>query len=389
MFDNIRGVITFEAAADEPEAFINAIKQSQVPVSDIKYKKGKIYGNIYRNDLEEVRGLAEKNGAMISICNKRGGIFTIRKYRFRIGIIIGIILSVIMIFYLSNIVMSIEIYGNETISDEQVRSVLSDFGIKIGAFIPDIDIREAERRIVSSIDDIAWIGIRSSGCIIQAEISEMEDPPEMVPSNTPCNIISSRDAQIVDIKKIYMGMLVPMLYDGVKKGDLLVSGAVDDGKGGVYFVHSFGEIIGRYNEKVTFSQPFSEEILERRDRITRKYIQFFGIRVPMFIGKNDFGQFEYDESVNLFRIFNIELPIGTVISEYRLYDTENVQYSPEKVKKILEDKIRLYEKNFYDGEDISIIDKEVFYSETDNEMSVTVKYTLEGNIGITQEIMAK
>ena len=56
---------------------------------------------------------------------------------------------------------------------------------------------------------------------------------------------------------------------------------------------------------------------------------------------------------------------------------------------ICKDTIKNYEYNFYGGEDIEIIDKQTEYTETDDGISVTVTYTLEGNIGVTQEIMAK
>lgn len=389
MFDNIRGVITFEAVAAEPEAFLNDLKNSVFAVSELRYKDGRIRGNVYRSSFPGICALAEDKGVMISVSGKRGGIFKIRKYRFRTGIAIGFVLSLLMVFYLSNIVMAVEVYGNETLTDKQIESILSDCGIRIGAFLPNIDLREAERLIISSVDDIAWIGIRSSGCIVQAEVSEMEKPPEMVPIRTPCNIISSRDAQIVAIRNVHLGMLVPMLYDGVKKGDLLVSGTVEDGKGGVYFSHAMGEIIGQYNEKVSFSQPFSDEEIFYTERVKRKYLTFFGVKIPLFIGKNDFGQYEYDETTTYFRILNIELPVGTVLSEYHLYESDEVSYTPEKAKQILEDKIKLYEKNFYEGEDISIIDREVLISETDEGMTAIVKYTLESDIGVVQEIMAK
>ena len=389
MFDNIRGIITFEAAAAEPEAFLNILKQSAYPVSGLRYKGGRIFGNIYRNDFPGVQQLAEKNGVLISISAKRGGIFTLRKYRFRTGIAIGLALAVLLVFYLSNVVMAVEVYGNEVLTDKQVISILRDNGIKIGAFLPGIDLRDAERKIVSSVDDIAWIGIRSSGCIIQAEISEMEEPPEMISTRTPCNVVSARDAQIVEIRSVDMGMLVPMLYEGVKKGDILISGTVEDGKGGVYFSHAMGEIIGRYNDKVTFSQNYTDESIRYTDRITRKYLSFFGLKIPLYVGRNNFGQYEYDETANYFRIFNIQLPIGTVVSEYHLYETAEEFYTPEKAQKSLEDKIKLYEKNFFEGEDISIIDREVYFSETESGMTATVKYTLESDIGVTQEIMAK
>ncbi len=389
MFDNIRGVISFEAIAPEPEIFINNLKASSVSVTNLRCKGNKLSGEAYWSDLKDIKQIAEIDGVQISIEKRRGGVFTVRKYRLRAGLAVGFFLAVILVAYLSNVVMSIEIFGNDTLTDKQVESLLNDCGIHIGTFIPSVDLREAERIIVSESEEISWIGIRSSGCMIEAEITEADKPPEMIPTRTPCNVVSSKDAEIVAIHDIYMGMLIPMLHDGVKKGDLLISGTVEDGKGGVYYAHAMGKIIGRYNEKVTFFQSYSEEKLKYNEKVTRKTLNFFGLRIPLYVGRNNFEQYEYDEKTSFLKIFNIQLPVGIVCSEYKLYDTEIEEITPEKAVQLLEEKISLCEKNFYEDEDITIIGREVYFSETDDGMNAAVKYTLEGDIGITKEIMAK
>lgn len=389
MFDNIRGIITFEAVAPEPEAFVNMIKDSPASVTNMRTAHGKIYGDVYRSDFGEIKKTAEKLGAQLCVRSKRGSVFTVRKYRRRTGMFIGLALAFAMVVYLSNVVMIVEVYGNETLSDKQVISLLEDQGIRIGAFIPSIDLREAERLITSSSDSIAWIGLRSKGCKIQAEISEISAFPEIIPTSVPCNVVSSRDAQIVEIKNVHMGMLVRMLHDGVKKGDLLISGTVDDGKGGVYYAHSMGEIIGRYTDKVVFRQPFEDERFDYGETVVRKKLYLFGLKIPLYIGRNDFGNYEYDEETNYVKLWNIQFPVGTVTSEYKTYDIDNVTYSSEQARAMLEDKIKLYEHNFFDGEDITVIDREVFFSEDGGEAKAVVKYTLESDIGVTQEIMAK
>ncbi|MDE6709481.1 MAG: sporulation protein YqfD, partial [Oscillospiraceae bacterium] len=166
MFDNIRGVISFEAIAPEPEIFINNLKASSVSVTNLRCKGNKLAGEAYWSDLEDIRHIAEADGVQLSIAKKRGGVFTVRKYRLRAGLAVGFFLSVILVAYLSNVVMSIEVFGNETLTDKQVESLLNDCGIHIGTFIPSVDLREAERIIVSESEEISWIGIRSSGCII-------------------------------------------------------------------------------------------------------------------------------------------------------------------------------------------------------------------------------
>ena len=389
MFDNIRGIITFEAVAPETETFVNALKESSAPVSDMRVRNGRIYGDIYRSDFGEVKKAAEKLGAQFSVRSKRGAVFTVRKYRRRFGMLIGFALAFALVAYLSNVVMIVEVYGNENLSDKQITSLLADQGIHIGAFIPSVDLREAESRIVSSSDDIAWIGLRSKGCKIQAEVSEIEASPEIVPTSVPCNIISARDAQIVAVNNVHMGMLVRMLHDGVKKGDLLISGTVEDGKGGVYFAHSMGEIIGRYTEKAVFKQSFEDERFDYGEKILRKKLYFFGAEIPLYIGRNSFGNCEYDETADYAELLGIRFPVGIVTAEYKPYEIRPVTYSSEQAKVILEDKIKQYERNFLSGGDITVVDKEVFFSEDSKEAKAVVKYTLESDIGVTQEIMAK
>ncbi len=105
MFDNIRGIITFEAVAPEPEAFVNMLRESPVSVSDIRLESGKIYGDVYRADFDEVKRTAERLGAQLCVHSKRGGVFTVRKYRRRTGMLIGLVLAFAMVAYLSNVVM--------------------------------------------------------------------------------------------------------------------------------------------------------------------------------------------------------------------------------------------------------------------------------------------
>ncbi len=73
MFDNIRGIITFEAVAPEPEAFVNMLRESPVSVSDIRLESGKIYGDVYRADFDEVKGLPKDLGRSFAYIPKGAG----------------------------------------------------------------------------------------------------------------------------------------------------------------------------------------------------------------------------------------------------------------------------------------------------------------------------
>lgn len=389
MFNSIQGRITFEAVVPDTSDFVNAIRSSCISADNIQYKNGKIVAQIYTRDLNELKKVGNSCNAQISIVEKKGIIFDILKYKKRIGLLIGGVVAVLIIYFLSNIVMIIDVFGNETVSDSYILSLANDAGIYIGANISDIDLRNAERIIVSSSDEISWIGIRSSGSKIQIEVCEMDKSPAIVPKNIPCNIVSTKDAQIVGIKNVYSGMLVQMLNNGVKKGDLLISGTVENGKGGVYYTHSIGEIIGRYNESVTFTQCYNDEKIDYQNKIIKKSIHFMGLEMPIDVKKVSSEKYELSEKVTYLRLFDIQLPMGIIYSEYKPYCVHHVEYSYEQAKAILLDKIKLYELNFLSNDNISIIDKEIEYIEMEKSLKATVRYTIEGNIGTSKEIIVK
>ncbi len=389
MFDSLNGIITFEAVAPDTTSFVNLLKESCVAVDNLRYKNSKIIGKIYKKDFSELKKIGNMCNAQIDVIDKKGIIFLAAKYKKRIGLIAGAVLAAFLVIFLSDTVMIIDVYGNDNISDSYVLSLLNDAGIYIGANISDIDLRSAERIVVSSSDEISWIGIRSSGCKIQAEVCEFNDTPEIVQKNIPCNIVSTKDAQIVEIRNVYSGMLVQMLNNGVKKGDLLISGTVEDGKGGVYYTHSRGEIIGRYVETIIFTQPYYGETIAYEDEVTYNTIHFFGIRLPLNIRKEKFDNYEFDEDITYLKLLDMQLPVGMIYSHYKPYTINDVEYDTEQARAMLNEKIKLYEYNFLSGEDTTVVDKNVEFTEMNNSLKVTVKYTVEGNIGISKEIMVK
>lgn len=389
MYSKILGYVSFKIFAADISDIVNKLRNSGFAVHDLRTDGKFVYGEISWCDHDELKALVNGNSAQFEREDKHGLAFRLMGYKKRFGIAVGTVLAAAMIFYLSNTVLTIEVYGNESMSDTEIISVMNDYGIAIGKFIPSLDLRRCERQIITAFDEFSWIGIRSSGCRILVEVSERTEKPEMVPTASPCNIIAAKDAQIVEIKNVYMGMLVPMLYDGVKKGDLLVSGTVNGKLDHDYYVHAMGEIIGRYNEEITFFQPCSDTVTEYSDSFTRKSLYMFGIKIPLYLNKGIDGEYEFSESLNYLSVFNLKLPVGIVFEEIKPYVLTECIYDREQAVALLNEKIKNYEYNFYGGEDIEIIDKQTEYTEAEDGISVTVTYTLEGDIGITQEIMAK
>lgn len=386
MFKNIRGVICIQAEGGNIYQFINTIRQEHIICTSQKCKDGKFTAQIYNRDMKTIEEIAENLNINLTVIERKGIRFKAYGYKFRFGIIIGILIVLSFVFYLSNTVVSIDVCGNNTITDQQIISALLDIGVYKGRFIPDIDFHSCEQRLRLSIPEISWAGIRHTGSRIIVDVTEAVETPEMVNDNIPCNIVALTDAQIT-YTEIYSGQLVRKIGDGVKKGDIIVSGTVDDGNGHFLKRHAKGKITGIYNEEIVFTQPFEESGQVYLDDVeTRKYFDFFGFRIPLFFDNVDSKSYDYSENTTKFKFLGFEIPLGIIHCRYEPFVYDTITYSKEEADIKLQQKTSLHEKNFYDSKDITVIDRKIQKKATDSEMQYIISYTLEGNIGMDWEI---
>lgn len=386
MLKNIKGVVSFEAAGDNLYKFINGIREAHIVCTSQKCNDGVFTAQIYGSDVSAVSELAESLNIEFKILQKKGIRFKLFRHRFRFGIIIGTFIVLGFIFFMSNRVVTIEINGNVSVSKQQVISSLEAIGIYEGRFIPDIDFHSSEQKLRLSIPEISWTSIRHTGSRIVVDITESVPSPQMINDDIPCNIVSLKDAQIT-YAEVYAGTLARKKGDGVKKGDIIISGTVDDGNGHFLKKHAMGKILGIYNEEVMFTQVFEEQgQVYSENSESRKYFDFFGFRIPMFIRNVKCETYDYNENTTSFKFLGFEIPLGIVHCNYHPFSTQTVTYTEDEAEKKLEQQTALYEKNFYDSKNIKVIERKIEKQVYKDRMEYKVSYTLEGEIGVDWEI---
>lgn len=387
MLDRLFGAVTVSCSGDGIPAFMNAVKQDGILLKSMRIVGGSLIAQVGRHDYEAFSTLAEKHAIALSEIKRSGMFFFTFRYRHRIGWYAGFAAAVMIILFMYNTVLKIEIYGCENMSEESIMSALEDCGITYGSFIPKLDMKSAAEEIRGRLKDVAWITIRHNGSRICVELEEMTQAPNVLKKNRPCNIVATHDAQITAVK-VSSGRLIPMLGEGVREGSVLVSGVIEDRFGKNYFVHSIAEITGIYNEKAVFTQYCSEE-----ERVCvgepSEYNELFafGLHLPLYFRGNMAPDYEYEEKRSYLTFLNMTFPIGYVQKKYTVYEIRTVNYTEEQARAVLDEKIALYEKNFLS--EVKIIERELQECFDGQKAEITIKYTLEGEIGEKKEIFAK
>lgn len=387
VYKHLFGVINFKATGDNTIKFVNDIRKSNFICKDLCISNNEVRGRIYGKDYNSVCEISKKNSLEIEIEKKHGINYKILRYRKRVGIIAGLIISLAIILFLSNSILKIRIVGCEGEVYDNVYNSITACGITPGKFIPAIDFDEIERNIVMNVDNVSWIAIRSNGGIITVNVHQSTPKPDMISKRLPCNLVSTRDAQIIDLQ-VYEGQLMVIKGEGVKKGDMLVSGFVVDEKGKAMQFHSQAKIIGQYTETISIKQPLKETIKVVLDKYEkRNYFNFFSIKIPLSFGKDIKGEYTYKENTNSFSFFSLKLPIGITHKKFSPYTTKKETYTPDEAKQIVENKMVIYEENFLKNCDI--LNKDVKEEITDEFVSYKITYTVQGDITKESEILIK
>ena len=388
MKDQLRGCVRISAEGKELYRFINSIHSKRIICCGQKCRKDVFSADIYSRDLRTVTALAEEFGLKLE-CREYTTLSSfLLRYRRRFGLLIGAVIVIVSALYFSGRVMTIEIQGNSAVSSSDIIAALDELGIRRGADIGKLDFHWCENELRVRVEGISWASIRRTGNRIVVEVTEIVRPPEAPKMRVPCNIVSAKKAKITSFT-VQDGFLMHKIGDYVAEGTLLVSGVSTSTSGGIMLHHSMGSIIGVYDEKVTFTGSFTpiRTVTTGRER-TERSLRLFSFNIPLYIGKNKFTSFETEASESPAVLFGKELPIA--IGRRRFTETAltGTTLTEEQLEDELNKKIFIYEKNFI-GEETKILSRSIEKSVTPEGMTLSVTYSLEGNIGREKELLIK
>ena len=245
------------------EKFINKCINENIFFWNVKREKSTIvYINTGIKDFKRLCRIARECKCKIQIKEKKGFPFILNRYRKRKIFAFFVILIAILLIVTSKFVWNIRVEGNNKINQSEIVSMLEQKGLKVGTLKSRVNSQEIINEIRLERADIAWIGISIEGTNAIVKIVEAEAKPEIINEEDYCNIIATKDAQIVKISA-QNGIPVVKQDDVVTKGDILIAGWIDGKYTGTRYVHAEGEVKAKVwyteKEKVALNQVIEEK----------------------------------------------------------------------------------------------------------------------------------
>lgn len=332
------------------EKFVTLCMKEEIDLWEIRRVcPGIIRAKIFLFSKKRLEPLARKSGVTLEYGEEKGLPVTLKRYRFRPGLFLGMALYLLLLLLLSRFVWSVEIPGADPLQTKQIKTILLEEGFGVGSFVPAVDYKNLRYQLMLASDDISFVSVNMEGCRAVVEVRFSEDVPQSVDDGTPCNIVASRDGQIVSML-VQTGMRYAQKGQTVQKGDLLVGGIMDT-RLGYYVVHAKAKIMARITDTQSETVSLIQTVTRRTGRKTvKREWSFFGKKIdgsPWF--SCPYG--EYDTVTEIKHLsFGEDSTVPVTLTETYYYETVSyeVEIPPEEAESIARarldeaDRLRFY-----------------------------------------------
>ena len=321
----IKGYVKFTVSGGFRERFINLCNAEGVRIWNVVPEIGQIHAYVSINNFRRLRKIVRSSGVILKITEKKGFPLFLKKYRHRAVLMVGIFFIIAFYILMNRFIWFIEVNGTQTVSHEEIINVLSDYGVKIGAYAPDIDSISAGRYAINYFDGrLLWMSVNIKGSKAVIEVRDYVDNHEDTTYGKPCNIIADFDGTILSIETIN-GDKVVSPGSAVKSGDLLLSGVIQNRDMSASYLEARGKITAHHSQQ--FVRSYNKKAVSYKYTDVKEYscLGIIGLKLPLRY-YNDNMVFSYSEFLSL---QDTRLPFGII------YEAEVTEYETEEAFSLL------------------------------------------------------
>ncbi len=375
------GYVSFTASDGFHERFINLCAKNGILLWNLDIKEDILTACTSVKHYKKIKTCAVRSGTITKINEKHGLPFFAAKHRRRVGLLYAAVFAVSFLAVMSTMVWSIDISGNNRVTDEQILEVLEQAGVRHGALRKSIDPAYARFYSLEKLPDLSYLTVNLIGSCIQVKVSEHAPEPTKPNTAAPCNVVSTVDGQIVTLE-VYHGTKLYKSGEAVRAGEVLAGGYIELSDGAVRFKHAEAYALLRTNidfETVTQRNMPTLAISEEKKKVT---FHILGFDIPL--GKSGENKPTLSRRHTLV-INGKSMPFAFTVETYRTLTPESKTLSDEE--------LRLSAAEAYLGKKSEMLSEAFVHAqqtktnETDSGITIMSNTVAEISAGVAKEML--
>jgi similar to stage IV sporulation protein len=164
----------------------------------------------------------------VSVLDRHGLPFVLRRFRRRSFLGVGLGLAVLAVFYLANFVWFVQVFGNQALAVEAIKTAVEDAGLRMGIPRSSLDPARIERKLLESLPDLVWVQVKNRGVRVEVHVVERDEAESG--EQRAGHIYAKQDGLVTELL-VLQGTAQIREGDTVRKDDLLISGMYYDHQG--------------------------------------------------------------------------------------------------------------------------------------------------------------
>ena len=263
------GFVILEITSADPAGMISAIQDIGITLENVRFLDELTFQfQIKRQDRKRVLALASKRDVKCTVKRSKGLYWNLKSLFRRPVLIIGLVLICLLTVYLPTRILFFRVQGNVSIPDKRIMELTSQSGIHFGVSRREIRSEKVKNQLLSTIPELEWVGINTSGCVATISVRERQTKEEVDPFQGVSSIVASRDGVVQELTVI-SGTAACKTGQVVKAGQVLISGYTDCGLS-IRAERARGEVYAVTNRHFTCLMPEIDAQRGMKTRVVEK-----------------------------------------------------------------------------------------------------------------------
>ena len=384
----IFGYSIISSASENAEKIINLCNEKALSYSKVTFEGENVIFSVPIFSERRLFKIAKAESIELTVISRRGLPALFLRHRHRVGLLVGLLVSLIFFIYSSGLVWDIRIDGAKSVNEKELLQTFSDCGLTVGAKLKDIDADVLENQILILSDKISWVSVNLSKNVANVEIREIDFPlPNEYSDAKFSNVIASQSGIIVGFEDINGSVSVD-IGDAVCKDQLLISGILGGEGIPTTLTNAHGRVFAEVEDliEIKIPQKYTKKVTKEKVN-TEKSLIFFKNEIKFF--SNSRNSPSTCDKINIIESFytvnNKKLPLAIKTTKYIEYEDREFTRSSEEMLSLAYSELYSYINEHY--QDADILSRSVSIKESEEELILLCNLRCVKNIAQIKEII--
>ena len=344
------GSVTAKVTGAQPEDFLNLCAREGFSLSRmVREDPFTLMVQVTRRQYPRLCTLAQRAQCAVERQREQGIPFFLLRFRRRYAFVAGAVLCVLLLTVGSRVILTLDVSGNQNVTQREILSQLRLCGVQVGTFGPSVPIRAVENKIMQAIPELSFCAVNLHGTRAEILVRERTPVPQVRQQHLPTDIIASADGIITHIEP-WAGDACFGEGDVVRRGEVLISGLMVldpppmvEADLGTALVHAEGKVLARtwYTQTAQIALTAQSKVYTG-ETLTRHSLTAQGRRMKFH--QNGGIPYENYDIITQFKTWSLkgkrELPLIWETETIRAYTVRPVRLDPAAAEDLLRRTLR-------------------------------------------------